>query len=128
MKPVTKIVTVLLAASVLGGAYAAQAAGGKAENDAAGVKTAAVSMTDAVNAALGAVPGTPAKAEFETDDANQQAIWAVEIVTADGKVMDVTVDAANGTVLKQAADQADGDEEDGGQGEHEGKGEKGDKD
>jgi len=124
MKSVTKLMTVaLLAAGVLGGTYAAQAAQAAekaGENDAMAVNSAAVSLVDAVNAATAQVPGKPAKAEFETDDANQQAVWEVEIVTADGKVMDVTVDAANGTVLKQTADQADTGEED--EGEHEGNG------
>lgn len=129
MKPVTKLMTVVVvAAGVLGGAFAAQAAGKSGENDALGVNSAAVSLTDAVNAAMTQVPGKPAKVEFETEDANQQAIWAIEIITADGKMMDVTVDAANGTVLKQAADQADGDEAGNGQGEHEGNGAKADRD
>lgn len=109
MKPVMKFVTVLLAAGILGGAYAAQAAGDKAENDAAGVKTAAVSMTDAVNVALGAVPGTPSKAEFETDDAKGNALWSVEIVSDKG-VMDIEVDASTGQIIKQTADDNDQDE------------------
>lgn len=109
MKPVTKFVMALLAASVVSGAYAAQATGSKAENDAAGVRAAAVSMNDAVSAALNAVPGTPAKAEFETDDANGNALWQIEVVSDKG-VTDVEVDATTGQILKQAADNNDQDE------------------
>lgn len=116
MKPVTKFIAVLLASSVLGGAYAAQASGDKAENDAAGVRTANISMTDAVNVALGKVPGTPAKAEFETDDAKGNALWQIEIVSDKG-VTDVEVDATTGQVIKQAADKNDQDENEQGDGE-----------
>lgn len=117
MKPVSKILVVsAVALSLLGGGVAAYASKGEA-NDALGVNQAAVSLTDAVTAALAQVPGKPAKAEFEQDEANAKPVWAVEIVTADGKVMDVTVDANSGTVLKQQADTADAE-----------KGEKGEKD
>lgn len=109
MKTVTKFVAVLLTISALGSAYAAQTAGDNAENDAAGVKTAAVSMVDAINTALSKVPGTPAKAEFETDDTKGNTLWQVEIVSDKG-VIDIEVDATTGQIIKQAADSNDQDE------------------
>lgn len=121
MKPMTKLLTVTaVVTSLLSGTFAAYASNKGGENDALGVNQAAISLSDAVNAAMAATPGKAAKAEFETDDNSQQAVWAVEIVGADGKVTDVTVDATNGSILKQQADQADDGED---EGEHEGKGE-----
>jgi uncharacterized membrane protein YkoI len=108
MKLGTKLAVVLLATGVLGTAYVTQAAEKDGANDAAGVIKAAVSMTDAVNAALKQVPGTASKAEFETDDATDQALWQIEIVSDKG-VMDVEVDATSGQVTKQAADKVDED-------------------
>ena len=110
MKIVSKLTTSLLIASTLAGtAYIAQAARKDIENDANKVKTSAVSMIEAVNTALVKVPGTPSKAEFESED--NQTVWEIEIVSDKG-VFDVQVDAVNGTILKQAADHADHDEND----------------
>ncbi len=112
MKTVTQLATSLvIASSLLGAAYVAQAAEKAGENDATGVKTAAISLTDAVNAALVKVPGTASMADFETDDASGKGLWKVEVVSDKG-VVDVEVDAANGALLKQAADTTDQDEED----------------
>lgn len=112
MKTVTKLTaSLVIASSLLGAAYVAQAADKAGENDAAGVKTATVSLTNAVNAALVKVPGTASLAEFETDDTTNQGLWKIEIVSDQG-VVDVEVDAANGTILKQAADTADKDGKD----------------
>jgi uncharacterized membrane protein YkoI len=113
MKTVTKLTaSLVIASSLLGAAYVTQAAEKAGENDAAGVKTAAISLTDAVNAALVKVPGKASLAEFETDDTSGQGLWKVEVVSDQG-VVDVEVDAANGAILKQAADTADQDENDG---------------
>jgi len=110
MKIVSKLTTSLLIASTLAGtAYIAQAAQKDFENDANRVKSASVSMIEAVNTALAKVPGTPARAEFESED--NQPLWEIEIVSDKG-VFDVQVDAVNGTILKQAADHADHDEND----------------
>ena len=108
MKLATKLAVVLLATGALGTAYVTQAAEKSAENDGAGVTTAAISLTDAVSAALKQVPGTASKAEFETDDATDVALWQIEIVSDKG-VMDVEVDATSGQVTKQAADKMDED-------------------
>ena len=122
MKTSTKLAALtLVMAGLLGTAYAAESP----ENDASGVKTAAISLTDAVNAAVVQVPGTPSRAEFETNDSTQQALWQVEVVTDKG-VMDVEVDATSGQVIKQTADKADQDESENEDGEKAG-GEKADK-
>ncbi|WMP18778.1 PepSY domain-containing protein [Thiothrix lacustris] len=108
MKLATKLAVVLLATGVLGTTYVAQATEKDGANDAAGVTKAAISLTDAVSAALKQVPGTASRAEFETDDATNQALWQIEIVSDKG-VMDVEVDATSGQVTKQVADKMDED-------------------
>ncbi|OQX07432.1 MAG: hypothetical protein BWK73_28110 [Thiothrix lacustris] len=121
MKTVTKLTaSLVIASSLLGAAYVAQAAEKAGENDATGVQTATISLTDAVNAALVKVPGKASLAEFETDDTSGQALWKVEVVSDQG-VVDVEVDATNGAILKQAADTADQDENENEDGEKGGK-------
>lgn len=111
MNNLAKLTASLLAAGmVMGVVYEIQAVDNKNENDARGVTGAAVSMTDAVNAALLRVPGKPARAVFE--NRSGQPLWAVEIVSGKG-VFDVEVNAANGAILQQSADRTDhaGDDE-----------------
>jgi hypothetical protein len=58
-------------------------------------------------AALAAVPGTAGAAQLENE--NGYVVYGVEVTGADGKIVDVKVDAGNGTVLAQeAADGTDG--------------------
>lgn len=76
---------------------------------------AKVSPADAEAAATAAVPGTAKPAELENEDGN--VVYDVEVTGADGKVTEVIVDAGNGKVLHQEAEEADdhqdGDHEDG---------------
>ncbi|MDI6865361.1 PepSY domain-containing protein [Thermodesulfovibrio yellowstonii] len=64
---------------------------------------AAISMDDAVNAALKQVPGKVLKVELENE--NGYLVYGVEIVKADKTIADVKIDAGNGKVLKIDTDQ-----------------------
>ena len=46
------------------------------------------------------------EAELE-EEVNHKAIWEVEIVTADGKLIEVEIDAKTGEVLDVEEEQAD---------------------
>ncbi len=52
----------------------------------------------AIQTALQKVQGTVAEVELEEEE-NHKAIWEVEIVTADGKLIEVEIDAKTGEVL-----------------------------
>lgn len=68
---------------------------------------AKVSPEAATAAALKAVPGTAGAAQLENE--NGYVVYGVEITAADGSVVDVKIDAGDGSVLAQdAADAADG--------------------
>ncbi|MFN8036989.1 MAG: PepSY domain-containing protein [Acidimicrobiia bacterium] len=69
---------------------------------------AKTSATDAQTAATAAVPGTAAAAELENADGN--VVYSVKVTGADGKVTEVIVDAGNGKVLHQEADDGKDDE------------------
>ena len=58
---------------------------------------AKISFSDALKAALAAVPGSVIKAELEVEDGSLQ--YSFEIVGADKKVTEVEIDAGNGKVL-----------------------------
>lgn len=57
-------------------------------------------------AALAAVPGTAGKVELENENGN--VVFGVEVTTAGGSRVDVKVDAGNGKVLAQEADDQEG--------------------
>lgn len=65
---------------------------------------AKVTPEEATAAALKAVPGTAAAAQLENE--NGFVVYGIEVTTADGTVIDVKVDAGDGSVLAQ--DAADG--------------------
>jgi uncharacterized membrane protein YkoI len=107
------IITVILLAALLafgGITVSAQQAKQKGsiriESDEAGfAKMAKISMDSAINAALKEVPGKVLRAELE--DENGYLVYGVEIAKADHQIVDVKVDAGNGTILKTDTDQAD---------------------
>lgn len=72
---------------------------------------AAISMDDAINAALKQVPGKVLKVELENEDG--YLVYGVEIAKADKSVADVKVDAGNGKVLKIDNDSDDKEEHEG---------------
>lgn len=60
---------------------------------------ATITPDDAAAAALAAVPGTAGAVEL--DNENGFVVYSVEVIGADGTVIDVKVDAGNGQVLAQ---------------------------
>lgn len=66
---------------------------------------ASIDAAAASSAATAAVPGTAGTPVLE--DENGSVVWGVEVTRADGTVVDVKVDAGNGTVLSQPAGGAD---------------------
>ncbi|WP_203596184.1 PepSY domain-containing protein [Actinomadura bangladeshensis] len=116
------LLVTVVAAGVLagGGATAAVAAAhdddpapratpaGERHDDAA-PKTA-VSLAQAVDAALKAAPGTVA--EIELDDEHGRTAWEIDVVAENGERRDVAIDAADGKVLTNRADDRDDDRDD----------------
>jgi len=59
--------------------------------------TAGISIEEAIKAATQKYPGKVLEAELEDEDG--AALWELEILTADGKKMEVQVDSRTGEVL-----------------------------
>jgi uncharacterized membrane protein YkoI len=64
-------------------------------------KEAKVTIDQAIKTALDKVPGTPVEAELEKK--HGKTVWEVEVLGADGKVTEVHIDAADGTVIDTEA-------------------------
>lgn len=64
---------------------------------AAKAKAATIGIAQAVTAANNHVPGTVLEVEFQAEE--DQGFWEVEIVTDDGKMMEVKVDSQTGAIL-----------------------------
>ncbi len=78
-------------------------------NDEAGyAEMAKVSLDEAVQAALQAVPGKVLKVELEDEDG--YLVYGVEIAEADRQIADVKIDAGTGKLLKIDPDRNDGDD------------------
>lgn len=65
------------------------------------VKDAKVTAEQAIKTAMEKVPGTVVEAELEKK--HGKTVWEVEILGADGKVTEVHIDAATGTVIDTEA-------------------------
>lgn len=65
------------------------------------VKDAKVTIDQAIKTALEKVPGTAVEAELEKK--HDKTVWEVEVLGADGKVMEVHIDAATGTIIDTEA-------------------------
>ena len=66
-----------------------------------------IRLHEAIKIAHARVPGDILSAE--TEEENGYLVHTVEIVTADKSIIELTIDAGNGTVLSQSLDQPDGD-------------------
>lgn len=65
------------------------------------VKDAKVTIDQAIKTALEKVPGTAVEAELEKK--HDKTVWEVEVLGADGKVTEVHIDAATGTIIDTEA-------------------------
>ena len=64
-------------------------------------KEAKITIEQAIKTAVEKVPGTVVEAELEKK--HDKTVWEVEVLGADGKVMEVHIDAATGTVIDTEA-------------------------
>ncbi|MET9055828.1 PepSY domain-containing protein [Streptomyces bacillaris] len=71
-----------------------------------GAGTTAITLDQAVAAALKSVPGTVTEAELDDDDDDHggRTVWELDVHGSDKKWHDVTVDATTGKVLKTRQD------------------------
>jgi uncharacterized membrane protein YkoI len=70
---------------------------------------ATIDQAAAEKAALDAVPGTVKEAEL--GDENGFVVWEVEVQVSDGTFQEVKVDAGNGQILAQEAEDDGGSED-----------------
>lgn len=104
---VTGVVVVLLALSIL----TTMALGEQeTKNEALALGKANISLSQAIDNALSAVPGKALSAEL--DDEENTPVFVVEVVTQ-GQTYEVTLDTQSGAVLKKHLDREDRDDEDG---------------
>lgn len=96
MKNTRIILTTLAGAAFAFGGLTAQA------DDALLVPQAKISIEQAIAIAVKATPGTVVSAGI--DNEMGQLIWEVEILTDNKQVMELDIDAKDGTVIKQKID------------------------
>ncbi len=65
------------------------------------VKEAKITIDQAIKTASEKVPGTVVEAELEKK--HGKTVWEVEVLSADGNVTEVHIDAATGTVIDTEA-------------------------
>ena len=97
----THAVTGLLAISLIVGFSTVAMSDDKEGKIADLVKDAKVTAEQAIKTAMEKVPGTVVEAELEKK--HGKTVWEVEILGADGKVTEVHIDAAEGTVIDTEA-------------------------
>ena len=104
MQHTTKLA--ILAALLATGGATAYAAKASSENDAQAIGHAAISLTQAINAAEQQHSGAKAsRAEFEH---SEKSGWVYDVEVVNGaQVFDVMVDAQQGTVVSSVEDTAD---------------------
>lgn len=92
----TIIATTLVGAAFAIGGLTAQA------GDALLAAQAKITIEQAIDIAIKTVPGTVVSAEFDKE--HGQLVWEVEVLTDNQQVMELNIDANDGTVLKQKID------------------------
>jgi uncharacterized membrane protein YkoI len=95
------VLTGLLAISVLLGSGTAALSDDKEGHVGDLVKDAKITADQAIKTAMEKVPGTVVEAELEKK--HGKTVWEVEIFGADGKITEVHIDAATGTVIDTEA-------------------------
>ena len=68
-------------------------------------KEAKVTIDQAIKTALDKTPGTVVEAELERK--RNKTVWEVEVLGADGKVTEIHIDAATGTIVTTETGQDD---------------------
>jgi uncharacterized membrane protein YkoI len=95
------VVTGLLAICLVVGSTSVALSDDKEGNVADLVKDAKVTIEQAIKTAMEKVPGTVVEAELQKK--HGKTVWEVEILGADGKVTEVHINAADGTVIDTEA-------------------------
>jgi uncharacterized membrane protein YkoI len=72
----------------------------KGEKQIAFAEMAKISLVDAVNSALQTYPGKAVHAELK--NLNGYLVYQIAVVTTENNVLDVTVDAGSGSILRAA--------------------------
>lgn len=104
MKTKVILAALIFSAATIVSAYASNST----DNDALAIKTAKISMAQAVTAAEQHVGGKAAHAEYE----RHQGQWLFDVEVVKGKkVMDVKIDPISGKVISAAEDKTDLDDE-----------------
>lgn len=93
------------AVSTAGGLAYAKQSGAMEEDGAADLARATISLSQAIGTAEAHAAGKAVKAGLDSE--NGTLAFNVEVVTADKKVMDVSVDASDGKVLSSQLDTPD---------------------
>ena len=97
----TQVLRGLLTIGLLVGSSTVAWSDDKEGNIADLVKDAKVTAEQAIKTAMEKVPGTVVEAELEKK--HGKTVWEVEILGADGKVTEIHIDAATGTVIDTEA-------------------------
>jgi uncharacterized membrane protein YkoI len=112
MKPKNVMISATLLAAGMataGGLVHAQQSA-RAQDDAVrDLARANISLVQAVVSAESQTGGKATRAELDDEDGS--VAFEVEVVTPDGKILDVRVDAGSGTVLSSKADDQDRDDD-----------------
>ena len=93
------------AVSTAGGLAYAKQSGAMEEDSAADLARSKISLSQAIGTAEAHVTGKAVKAELDSERGT--LAFNVEVITADKKVMDVSVDANDGKVLSSQLDTVD---------------------
>ena len=96
-----QVVTGLLAIGLVVSSSTVALSDDKEGNVADLVKDAKVTIEQAIKTATEKVPGTVVEAELEKK--HGKTVWEVEVLGADGKVTEVHINAADGTVIDTEA-------------------------
>ncbi len=72
----------------------------KGEKQVAFAEMAKISLVDAVNSAIQSYPGKAIHAQLKNLDG--YLVYQIAVVTTENNVLDITVDAGSGTILKTA--------------------------
>jgi len=111
------LTALIFAAGVIGAAIPAHAENGQDESaETLALQAAKLTAEDAMRAAIAKVPGKVSSVQIY-DDAGKPA-YHVEVIQADGRQQDVSIDAVSGEVMKMAGGEDGGERhDDGGAGE-----------
>lgn len=105
MKHIKKTMTAtLITAGIIGTATLAVAIANAdaGKNDYLKLADTNIQFNEAIDIAMTAVPGKVFEAELEMED--KQAVWEVEILSAQNQMVEIEIDANSGEIISQEID------------------------